>query len=152
MPQTPLAQALEAAIASEIDAHRFYTELASRAASARAAQTFAALAEEELGHRDMLMAARRYPDVLSRTTGPAEALPIAESSQLPTRVEDMKPAEAIAFAMKSERHTAELYTALATSTTDPALADLLNGLARMERTHEARLEAMLVHLADADSF
>lgn len=152
MDKSQLEEVLSSAIASELEANRFYAEVAARAVNPAVKQAFAELAAEELGHRDLLEAARRDPGLLGRMSGPGADYRVAEATALPPLMIDMKPADAIALAMKKEQEAFELYSALAAKASDPALAEVLIGLAKMEQGHKARLEGIFVQIGYPEVF
>jgi rubrerythrin len=64
----------------------------------------------------------------------------------------MRPAEALALAMKREQEAAEFYLGLARAAADPALRAAFEDIARMELGHKARLEGMYVDVGYPEAF
>ena len=59
----------------------------------------------------------------------------------------MKPADAIALAMKNEEEAMELYTWLAQGCDDPEQRRVFEDLAAMERDHKFKMENAFVDIA-----
>lgn len=152
MEKSQLESVLAAAKESELEANRFYSEVARRATNPNVRQIFTELAGDELGHWELLDAAQRDPAMASRMAGPAADYRVAEATALPVLSIDMKPADAIALAMKKEQAAVELYTGLAEAASDPVISATLKGLARMEQGHKARLEAVFVQIGYPEVF
>lgn len=152
MDRTQLDALLNKAVAAEMEANLFYKLVAERAANPAVRQAFTELAAEELGHRDFLENVRRDPDMIRKLSAPAVDYHVAEATALPALSIDMKPADAVALAMKKEQQAVELYKNLAQSAADPELEKLLIGLANMERRHKTRLEELFVQIGYPEAF
>ncbi len=152
MEKSQLESILATAMDSELEANRFYSEVAGRATNPNVKQIFTELAGDELGHWQLLDAARRDPALVSRMSGPIADYRVAEATALPALSIDMTPADAIALAMKKEQEAVELYTRLAKGASDPVLSAALMGLARMEQGHKTRLETVFVQIGYPEVF
>lgn len=143
--------ALEAAIRSEQEAHDFYKDVAGRAANPTVRQTFSELAGDELGHKVFLEACLKDPKLLEGLrVGPDYK--VAEATSLPDLSVSMKPADALALAMKKEEQAARGYEALAEASSDREVKAVFENLARMEAGHKVRLEALFVNIGYPEVF
>lgn len=146
MDQGTYQQILKDAIQAEIEAHQFYQQVADKVTDSHLREMFRAFADEELKHRrilegfkekaDMAIHFARVPDFhLSETVADAEALSLK-----------MKPADAIALAMKKEEAAMRHYTQLADACDDAAQQKVFRELAAMERGHKAKMENAFVDI------
>lgn len=147
MDQNTYKVILSGAIERELEAHRFYQQVAQKVKDGYLKEMFSSFAVEELKHRDILqgfankanMAIHfaRVPDfhVSETVDAPDMALSI-----------EMKPADALALAMKKEEAAMRHYTQLAEACTDPAQQKVFLELAEMERSHKFRMENAFVDI------
>jgi rubrerythrin len=142
---------LDAAIVREEDAFRFYSQASRRVANPAVRDTFAELAQEELGHKAFLQNCVKDRLLLTKLPAPADYT-VAEATDDADLSIDMKPADALALAMKKEQQAAAFYTGLAKAASDPALRTTFEDIARMELGHKARLETMFVDVGYPESF
>ena len=77
---------------------------------------------------------------------------IAETQDMPALSLTMKPAEAIAIAMKKEQQAAELYRALADKVINPIEKKELENLANMEMGHKHKLENAFINIGYPEVF
>jgi rubrerythrin len=77
---------------------------------------------------------------------------LAEKVDLPVLSVDMKPAEALALAMKKEQQAVEFYRNLAESTEDDEIKKLCLEMAGMELSHKQKLENAYTDVAYIESF
>lgn len=136
---------LSAAIESEIAAYTFYQEAAKRVADSYLKKMFTEFAQEEKHHRDILESLKANNSAAVQF----ETMPdykISEAIETPAITTDMKPADAIAIAMKNEETAMKHYTRLAESCTDPEKEKLFLKLAAMERQHKHRMERAFVEV------
>ena len=152
MDGTQLDELLTTAIAREVEANAFYRQVAERSANPDVRSAFSELAAEELGHKNLLEGARRDPNLIKRFSAPAADYKVAEATALPTLSIDMKPADAIALAMKKEQQAVEFYLDLAARASDPELVKSLTALANMEKGHKTRLEDVFVQIGYPEAF
>lgn len=147
MDQNTYQVILSGAIERELEAHRFYQQVAQKVEDGYLKEMFRSFAAEELKHRDILqgfagkvdMAIHfvRVPDFHVSET--VDAPDMALSIQL-------KPADAIALAMKKEEAAMRHYTQLAEACTDQAQQKVFRELAAMERSHKLKMEKAFVDI------
>ena len=77
---------------------------------------------------------------------------MAEEVELPELTESMKPADALALAMKKEQQAVEFYRRLAQNTTDNELKKLCLEMANMELNHKQKLENAYTDVAYVEDF
>ena len=130
---------LDFAIGEEQSAADFYTNLADQVSSSSIRKMFLEFSEEELQHKNKLENIKM---------GSLEYLPTADVVDLglgeilvdvaPTSGMDYQ--DALILAMKKEKAAYQMYTRLAGVASDPAIRDLLKGLANQEANHKLRFE------------
>ena len=77
---------------------------------------------------------------------------ITETQDMPTLSIQMKPAEAIAIAMKREQQATELYRSLANNAINQTIKEALENLANMEMGHKHKLENAFVEVGYPEVF
>jgi len=133
------------AMENEVEAQKFYEEAAQKVANKQLKEMFAEFAEEEKQHREILK--RIY---ISNRIG--EYFPegqdyhVAEDVALPELSMDMRPADAMALAMKKEAAAMLEYTKLAETCQEPDKKKIFLDLAAMERGHKRRMENAFVDI------
>ena len=152
MDRRQLDDLLSTAIAREVEANAFYRQVAERSTNPNVRNIFADLAAEELGHQKLLEGVKRDPNLMRRFSAPAADYRVAEATALPALSIDMKPADAIALAMKKEQQAVEFYLDLAARASDSELVSSLNALANMEKGHKTRLEDVFVQIGYPEVF
>ncbi len=130
---------LDFAIGEEQSAADFYTNLADQVNNPAISKMFLEFSEEELQHKNKLENIKM---------GSLEFLPTAAVVNLglgeilvdvaPTSGMDYQ--DALILAMKKEKASYQMYTRLAGIASDPAVRDLLTGLANQEANHKLRFE------------
>lgn len=145
MEQTELTKLFEMAIGREIEAYTFYSGVARRVQDKPVKELFEQLASEEKGHEEALRKFQSDPASAATFNAPAD-YKVAESVALPEVTIDMKPADAIALAMKKEQQAVEFYTQLAEWCSDATIKGHYENLAAMELNHKHRLESMFVDI------
>lgn len=130
---------LDFAIGEEQSAADFYTNLAEQVNSSSVRKMFLEFSEEELQHKNKLENIKM---------GSIEYLPTEDVADLglgkilvdvaPTSGMDYQ--DALILAMKKEKAAYLMYTRLAGVASDPAIRDLLLGLANQEANHKLRFE------------
>ncbi|RJP93745.1 MAG: rubrerythrin [Desulfobacteraceae bacterium] len=136
---------LKDAIQGEIEAQKFYQDVADRMADAFLKDLFSGFVAEEKKHESIL---RGFCAAIS------ESLPFEEGrdykvSQTVDRAvvsEGMSPADAFALAMKNEEAAMNHYTALADGCTDSRQKQIFMDLAAMEREHKFKMESAFVDI------
>jgi rubrerythrin len=150
-PPLDVRSILDAAIVREEDASRFYAQASQRVTNASVKETFARLAQEELGHKAFLQNCVKDRLLLTKLQAPPDYR-VAEATEDADLSIDMKPADALALAMKKEQRAAEFYTGLANASSDAGLRSMFEDIARMELGHKARLENMFVDIGYPEAF
>lgn len=140
------------AIEREIEANAFYVNAAKAVKDPSVRAIFEDLAKDELGHMELLEGFREDPTLQMKMSRPAVDFKVAEEVALPKLTTDMKPADAIALAMKKEQQAMEGYQRMAAQCSDDSLKDIFNNLANMELGHKNRLENLFVDIGYPESF
>lgn len=136
---------LQRAIEGEIEAAEFYSDVAAQSKNAYIKDLFVTFSKEEKKHRRILEGFRKDP---SRAVA-FEKVPdfhVSETVDAPPLSMDMKPADAIALAMKKEEAAMRQYNALADVCSDPSRKKLFLELAAMERGHKRKMESAFVDI------
>ncbi len=136
----------------ELEANAFYARVARSAKDPDVKRVFSQLADEEMGHFELLEKFRSDPTLPMKLQAPEKDYRLAEATELPPFSDDMKPQEAIALAMKKEQQAVEFYRGLSAQATDPALKDIFDNLANMELGHKHRLENVFVDIGYPEAF
>lgn len=139
----PVENVIAAAIGREQEAYRFYEDVAKKATDPNVRDIFKKLAKEERDHERLLWQSKGDATMNLKFTAP-EDLQLAEVVDMPELNADMKPAEAIQWAMKKEYQSAEFYRRLAKSCSDEAVRSAYENLANMELGHKHILEMLFV--------
>lgn len=132
-------EVLDFAIANEIRAVEFYTDLANRAENAAIRTVFEGFAKEEQGHRDKLMGVK---DKGGMEIGRDKIADLKMTDYLV----DVDPNEKLDYqkslilAMKREKAAFKLYTDLATVAPNAELKRTFHALAQEEAKHKLRFE------------
>jgi len=137
---------LKMAIENEVEAAEFYQGVYDKTQDASLKDIFGKLANEERGHRKMLEGFfnnESKPLKFKETSG----YKVAESVEMPRLSMDMKPADAIALAMKKEQEAMEMYQAFAAASDDAGQKETFENLARMEQSHKTHLEDLYSTMA-----
>jgi rubrerythrin len=130
---------LDFAIEGEIEAHKFYTNLAAKMPNKTMKQVFLDFAAEELGHKKLLEEAKAGKKVLLKKEQIAD-LKIAEFTVAVKPTPNMTFKDALILAMQKEKKAFQLYTRLAGLMTDKNAAELFAALAQQEAKHKLRFE------------
>ncbi len=143
MDKTTLEGLFQQAIKREVEAGAFYRDVAERVQNPAVKKIFQSLSEEEQKHEEMLWRYHSDPSFYMKFKAPQD-YKVAETVELPELKADMKPADALALAMKKEQQAAEFYQSLATMSTEEDLKNIYEELAKMELGHKHRLENLYV--------
>jgi rubrerythrin len=136
---------LDRAIDSEIEAARFYAGVAEMTTNSHLKEMFTAFSREEQKHRHILEGFRNDPTA-EISFEKASDFGVSETVPEPTLSTDMRPADAIALAMKKEEAAMRQYTQLAEACDDGSQKKVFLELAAMEREHKAKMEAAFVDI------
>ncbi len=130
---------LDFAIGQEVEANKFYTELAGKMDRAWMSKIFNEFAREELGHK------RKLEEIKS-----GKRLVPAEKKVLDLKIGDylvdvspdaeMDYQQALVLAMKKEKKAFKMYTDLAAAVTEEDLEATFLALAQEEAKHKLRFE------------
>ena len=131
---------LDFAIQNEIEANRFYLDLAAKMNVPAIKQVFEDFAAEEQGHRTKLEAVKRGDFSFGSGAGKVRGLGLADYLVESEPKADMTYAEALILAMKKEKAAYKLYLDLAAVAEAQELTDLFLGLASEEAKHKLRFE------------
>jgi len=131
---------LDFAIGNEMEANRFYLDLAAKMDVPAMKEVFEDFAREEQGHKAKLEAVKRGEYSFGAGAAQVQDLGLADYlvEQEPTA--DMSYAEALILAMKKEKAAYKLYLDLAAVAEAQELTDLFLGLASEEAKHKLRFE------------
>ena len=151
MDQLQFEKLISLAIKREIEAHEFYRDVATRVTETAVKKIFENLAQQEMQHHDLLQKYRQDPSLAIRFKAP-EDLKVAESVNEPALSIDMKPADAIALAMKKELQAVEFYRNLADLFDEPDVRETYLNLSNMEMAHKVTLENAFVDIGYPESF
>ncbi len=133
------------AVENEIEAFDFYTAAGEKVQDANLKDIFKDLAEEEMKHRNFLQGL--LSQVKPMRFDEAQDYKIAEAVAKPKLSIAMKPAEAIALAMKNEEEAMTMYAELARCSTDQEQKEMFEALSRMEKGHKVKLEGLYTNMA-----
>jgi rubrerythrin len=137
---------LSMAIENEVEAYEFYLGVSQKVEDANLKSIFKELAEQELGHKDLLSS------YLNNNARPLSFIQIpdykvSETVAKPKLSMQMKPADAIALAMKNEEEAMNMYKDLADSSSDKEQKNLFMNLSNKEKSHKAQLEDLYTNMA-----
>ena len=132
-------EVIKQAIASEVEARKFYEDAANTLKDPYLKKLFTSLAEEEKKHRDILTQIYTS-DTIDRYFSETRDYKVAETMEEPDLSIDMKPADAFALAMKKEEAAMKQYTEMANMCDDADKRQVFLDLAAMERDHKLKME------------
>lgn len=130
---------LDFAIAREVEAQHFYTDLATLATKAEVQGVIRRLAMDELQHSIHLQAIKAG-EVPFASDDEVGSLDIEEALAEISPQADMSYADLLVIAMKKEKAAFRLYTNLASIATSEAVRNVLDKIAQEEAAHKLRLE------------
>ena len=130
---------LDFAIGKEEEAAKFYTELANKMDREHMKEVFLGFAEEKKGHKAKLLAVKGGKEELFAHERILD-LKIGDYLDDVNLSSDLDYQQALIVAMKAEKAAFRLYQSLASTTDDPALNEMLLGLAQEEAKHKLRFE------------
>ncbi len=145
MGQDAYLAILDRAIESEIEAARFYADVAEKTADSYLKEMFSTFSREEQKHRRILEGFRSDPAVVIHF----EKVPdfgVSETVPEPILSIEMQPADAIALAMKKEEAAMRQYSQLAEACQDADQMKIFLELAAMERDHKSKMEGAFVDI------
>jgi rubrerythrin len=133
------------AVEDEIEAFDFYTAVGEKVEDSNLKAIFKALADEEKKHRNLLegLLSQAKPLAFDET----KDYKISETVDKPKLSMGMKPADAIALAMKNEEEAMNMYADLGKCSVGKEQKAMFESLARMEQGHKVKLEGMYTNMA-----
>jgi rubrerythrin len=137
------------AISSEIEAQEFYKAAANKINASYLKEMFEKFAKDEKVHEKILTGILSK-DTINQYFGESTDYKVAETIDKPKLSTDMKPADAIALAMKNEEEAMKQYTDLAAACLDPNQKKVFLDLAAMERGHKHIMEKAFVDIGYAE--
>jgi len=147
-----LEKIFSVAIEREIEAHEFYLAVSEKVVNPDVKKVFKELAQEELDHMELLTRFKSDPSMVMKIDISHKDYKIAEATELPRFDINMKPADAIALAMKKEEEAVNYYRGMADVSKDPEVKNKFDYLADMELTHKNRLENVYVGIGYPEVF
>lgn len=146
MEKSTYREILNNAIQGEIEAQQFYEQVAEKVTDSYLKEMFAAFAEEERKHQKILEGFREKEDMAIHFASIPD-YHVSETMAAPVELSiTMKPADAIALAMKKEEAAMQHYTQLADACADKSQRKVFLELATMERGHKAKMENAFVDI------
>ena len=136
---------VELAIGEEVAASIFYQDAADRVEDPYLKKMFAELSEDEKGHKRILEKILTS-DSIQRYFKTSVDLKVSETVDKPVLSTKMKPADAIALAMKNEEDAMRQYQQMADACDDPEKKKVFEDLATMERGHKNKMEKAFVDI------
>ncbi|MFO7929952.1 MAG: ferritin-like domain-containing protein [Thermodesulfobacteriota bacterium] len=145
MDRSKYKEILAGAIEREIEAQRFYRDVAGRMKDDFLKELFAGFVEEEKKHQEIL---EGFMDSVPENIPFDETRDyrVSETVESPEVSAGMKPADAFSLAMKKEEEAMNQYNALADGCIDPDQEKVFRRLAAMERDHKFRIENAFVDI------
>lgn len=133
------------AVGNEIEAYDFYTAAGEKIENANLKSIFKDLAAEEKKHQDFLqgLLTQAKPMKFDESVD----YKIAETVDAPTLSITMKPADAMALAMKKEEEAMVMYADLAKASSDKEQKQMFEALSSMEQGHKVKLEGIYSEMA-----
>ena len=146
MDKTNYKKILAMAIENEIEAAEFYQGVYDKTGIASLKSIFGELADEERKHRVMLQG---FLDNDSRPLQfkSSQDYKVAETVEMPRLSMGMKPADAMALAMKKEEEAMNMYLKFAKASDNVEQREVFENLARMEQSHKVNLENLYTNMA-----
>lgn len=129
---------LDYAIDKEIEANRFYVDLANKMRNPAMREVFEAFAKEELGHKAKLEAIKQGKEI--QQAKDITDLRIADYTVDVEPAPDMSYQDALILAMKKEKAAFRLYLDLADQVENEDQKALFLSLAQEEAKHKLRFE------------
>jgi rubrerythrin len=137
---------LSLAINREIESYTFYRGVADKVKDPNMKNLFAELAGEEVKHRETLTGFLAQPPK-SLKFDASKDYKVVDSLKTPDLSPDLKPIEGLVIAIRKELEAMQMYTQLASRSTDEDQKKIFMELASMERGHKARLEDIYTNMA-----
>ncbi|MCP3956047.1 MAG: ferritin family protein [Desulfobacterales bacterium] len=136
---------VELAIGEEVAASIFYQEASDKVQDPYLKTMFAELAEDERGHKRILEKILNSESIRQYFKDSVD-FKVSETVDKPELSFQMKPADAIALAMKNEEDAMNQYLQMAAACDDPDKKKVFEDLATMERGHKSKMEKAFVDI------
>ena len=133
------------AMQNEVEAQKFYEDVAAKMENPHLKQMFTQFAAEEEQHKKILkqiFTSNRIEDYFDA----GQDYQVSEEIDAPQLSIDMKPADAIALAMKKEEEAMVQYTQMAESCPEPDKKQVFMDLVAMEQGHKQKMEKAFVDI------
>lgn len=140
-------QVIKDAIKGEIDARKFYEDVAGRIKDNYLKELFETFSKEEEKHEKILSDILYHGKMDTGHFDCEKDFHVSETIEMPRVNENMNLKDAIGLAMKNEEIAMKKYAGLAENCTDPQLKAVFNDLAAMERGHKNIMEEKFVDVA-----
>ncbi|MCP4368826.1 MAG: ferritin family protein [Deltaproteobacteria bacterium] len=137
------------AIVGEIEAQEFYKVAADKVNDPYLKKMFEQFAKDEQGHEKILKGILSK-DAINQYFNESTDHKVAETVDTPKLSTNMKPADAIALAMKKEEEAMKQYTDLAEACKESGQKKVFLDLASMERGHKLKMEKAFVDIGYAE--
>ena len=139
-----MKQALDIAIAGEVEAYKLYVEMAEMVENAWTREAIEALAKEELDHRRKLVAVKDgRANLEGSDASEFVAFDLADEARPGA---NMAFRDLLAFAIRKEDEACRLYKKLSEVFADPEVKELFGLLAQEEADHRRRFERQYEHM------
>jgi len=145
MNQNKYKDIIKFAMANEVEAQKFYSDAADRLQNPILKKMFKQFAEEEKKHREVLKDIY-VSNLIGNYFYEKTDYKVSETVDAPELSIEMKPADAIALAMKKEEEAMVQYTELAAECPDAEKKKMFLDLAAMERGHKLKMETAFVDI------
>ncbi|MBT7087109.1 MAG: ferritin family protein [Desulfobacterales bacterium] len=136
---------MEFAIKNEIKAQEFYQSISEKVDDTHLKKMFLGFVEDEKGHQ-VFLENFLSGDYEEFHLNKSKDIKLSEKVERPEPDTSMKPADAIALAMKEEEDAMNLYIMLAETFTEPKTQKTFLDLAEMERRHKQKMENAYVDI------
>lgn len=140
-------EVIKDAIASEIEAKKFYLEISKRIRDDYLKEMFQEFSKEEANHEKILNAVLEKGSIKTTTFKENRDFKVSETIELPEVSENMNLRDAIGLAMKNEEIAMQKYETLAANCDDPELQAVFKSLSAMERDHKFKMEESFIKVA-----
>ncbi len=137
------------AIVGEIEAQEFYKVAADKVNDPYLKEMLEQFAKDEQGHEKILKGILSK-DAINQYFNESTDHKVAETVDTPKLSTNMKPADAIALAMKKEEEAMKQYTDLAEACKESGQKKVFLDLASMERGHKLKMEKAFVDIGYAE--
>jgi len=137
---------LTLAIDNEVESYEFYKGVSEKVTDAQIKKMFYEFATEELGHQKLLQGFLAR-DIRDMHFDESADYKVSETVDKPILSLDMRPADALALAMKNEEDAMNMYAAFAKASSDQSQKKMFQDLSIMEQGHKTKIEKYYVNVA-----